>query len=161
MANPFGGFTQEALEAYQKALAEREGTDFAEGDLYDFTTCIRPDGSSYGTSGKCRKGSEGEAKAKAKAKAKDKPKKGGGAAPTGSSQVNVEAAKAERKKASDELAEISKRRDPQGKLSPEDFQRSKDLGNKMTEMDMMIDKGLGGTQWKRYEKGVGVTLSNV
>jgi hypothetical protein len=159
MTNPFGSFTQEALEAYQKALAEREGTDFAEGDLYDFTTCIRPDGSSYGTSGKCRKGSEGEAKAKAKAK--DKPKKGGSAAPAGSSQVNVEAAKAERKKASDELAEISKRRDPQGKLSPEDFQRSKDLGNKMTEMDMMIDKGLGGTQWKRYEKGVGVTLSNV
>jgi hypothetical protein len=62
MANPFGGFTQEALEAYQKALAEREGTNFAEGDLYDFTTCVRPDGSSYGTRGKCRKGTEGASK---------------------------------------------------------------------------------------------------
>jgi hypothetical protein len=64
MADPFGGFTEEALAAYQKALAEQDGTDFAEGDSYDFTTCIRPDGSSYGTGGKCRKGTEGEAKAK-------------------------------------------------------------------------------------------------
>jgi hypothetical protein len=62
MADPFGGFTEEALAAYQKALAEQEGTDFAEGDSYDFTTCIRPDGSAYGTGGKCRKGTEGEAK---------------------------------------------------------------------------------------------------
>ena len=64
MTSPFGGFTAEALAAYQKALAEQSGTDFAEGDSYDFTTCIRPDGSAYGTGGKCRKGSEGEAKAK-------------------------------------------------------------------------------------------------
>ena len=62
MADPFGGFTEEALAAYQKALAEQEGTDFAEGDSYDFTTCIRKDGSAYGTGGQCRKGSEGEAK---------------------------------------------------------------------------------------------------
>jgi len=26
--------------------------------LYDFTRCVRPDGSSYGTAGKCRKGTE-------------------------------------------------------------------------------------------------------
>jgi hypothetical protein len=64
MDHPFGGFTEEALAAYQKALAEREGIDFAEGDSYDFTTCIRPDGSAYGTGGKCRKGTEGEAKSK-------------------------------------------------------------------------------------------------
>jgi len=62
MTSPLGGFTAEALEAYQKALAEQAGTDFAEGDSYDFTTCIRPDGSAYGTGGKCRKGNEGEAK---------------------------------------------------------------------------------------------------
>jgi len=62
MVDPFGGFTEEALAAYQKALAEKAGTDFAEGGSYDFTTCIRPDGSAYGTGGKCRKGSEGEAK---------------------------------------------------------------------------------------------------
>jgi hypothetical protein len=64
MTNPFGGFTAEALEAYQKALAEQAGTDFAEGDSYDFTTCIRPDGSAYGTGGQCRKGSEGDSKSK-------------------------------------------------------------------------------------------------
>jgi hypothetical protein len=53
---PFGGFTPEALEAYQKAVAEKEGVEFSEEGTYDFTTCIRPDGSAYGTSGKCRKG---------------------------------------------------------------------------------------------------------
>lgn len=31
---------------------------------YDFTTCERPDGSRYGTGGKCRKGSETTAKSK-------------------------------------------------------------------------------------------------
>jgi hypothetical protein len=62
MTNPFGAFSKEALGAYQSALAEKEGTDFAEGDSYDFTTCIRPDGSAYGTGGTCRKGSEGKAK---------------------------------------------------------------------------------------------------
>jgi hypothetical protein len=58
MADPFGGFTEEALAEYQKALAERERTDFAEGDSYDFTRCVRPNGTSYGTGGKCRKGTE-------------------------------------------------------------------------------------------------------
>ena len=27
-------------------------------DFYDFTRCVRPDGSAYGTGGKCRKGNE-------------------------------------------------------------------------------------------------------
>ena len=64
MNSPFGGFGEEALAAYQAALAEKEGLDFSEGGTYDFTTCIRPDGSPYGTAGTCRKGTEGEAKAK-------------------------------------------------------------------------------------------------
>ena len=61
MNSPFGGFAEEALAAYQEALAEKEGLDFSEGGTYDFTTCIRPDGSAYGTGGTCRKGTEGEA----------------------------------------------------------------------------------------------------
>jgi hypothetical protein len=66
MNNHFGLFSEESLAAYQEALAEQAGTDFAESDSYDFTTCIRPDGSAYGTDGTCRKGREGEAKAAAK-----------------------------------------------------------------------------------------------
>ena len=58
MNNPFGAFLEEALEAYQNALAGKEGADFAEGDSYDFTRCVRPDGSFYGTDGRCRKGTE-------------------------------------------------------------------------------------------------------
>jgi len=71
MDQPFGGFTEEALEAYQKAVAEKEGVEFSEEGTYDFTTCIRPDGSAYGTRGKCRKGTEGEAKAKTKPVTRD------------------------------------------------------------------------------------------
>jgi len=58
MDQPFGGFTEEALEAYLKALSDQAGIDFSEGDTYDFTRCVRSDGSSYGTGGKCRKGTE-------------------------------------------------------------------------------------------------------
>jgi hypothetical protein len=53
-----GFISEEALAEYSRLAAEKLGMDFAEGDSYDFTTCIRPDGSSYGTSGKCRKGTE-------------------------------------------------------------------------------------------------------
>ena len=73
MADPFGGFTEEALAAYQKALAEGEGVEFSEGNTYDFTRCVRPDGSAYGTGGKCRKGTEG-----AKEEVKKNPKKTAG-----------------------------------------------------------------------------------
>jgi hypothetical protein len=66
MDQPFGGFTDEALEAYQKAVAEKEGVEFSEEGTYDFTTCIRPDGSAYGTGGTCRKGTEGEARKQAR-----------------------------------------------------------------------------------------------
>ena len=61
-----GYFSEETLNNYARLAAEKLDTDFSEGDLYDFTTCIRPDGSAYGTGGKCRKGSEGEAKKKGK-----------------------------------------------------------------------------------------------
>jgi hypothetical protein len=59
-----GYFSEETLDKYAHLAAEKLDADFAEGNLYDFTTCIRPDGSAYGTGGKCRKGTEGEAKEK-------------------------------------------------------------------------------------------------
>jgi hypothetical protein len=62
MDNPFGGFTQEALETYQKAVAEKEGVEFSENGIYDFTRCMRPDGTFYGTRGRCREGTEAGAK---------------------------------------------------------------------------------------------------
>jgi hypothetical protein len=70
-----GSFNEEALEKYAEKAAERAGVSFSEGGLYDFTRCVRPDGSSYGTGGKCRKGTEGE-KEEVKKVAKEKtPKK--------------------------------------------------------------------------------------
>jgi hypothetical protein len=41
---------------YSEGVAEEVATML--GDTLDFTRCERPDGSAYGTSGKCRKGTE-------------------------------------------------------------------------------------------------------
>jgi hypothetical protein len=51
-----GNFSQEAMEAFTAMVGEE---NFSEG-LFDFTTCQRPDGSKYGTSGHCRKGTQTE-----------------------------------------------------------------------------------------------------
>jgi len=55
-----GSFSEEALRAYSELAAEKQGLDFAEGDSYDFTRCVRPDGSAYGTKGQCKSGSPKE-----------------------------------------------------------------------------------------------------
>lgn len=51
-----GNFSQEALEAYS-SLASYHFSEVSD-EQYDFTRCVRPDGTFYGTRGKCRKGSE-------------------------------------------------------------------------------------------------------
>lgn len=53
-----GGFSDEALKLFQLAASERGYDDFAEGDTYDFTRCVKPNGKAYGTAGKCKSGAE-------------------------------------------------------------------------------------------------------
>jgi hypothetical protein len=65
-----GGFSEEAFEKYQRLLSEQENVEFSEGETYDFTRCMRPDGTYYGTRGKCKKGSEAGAKEKEAGKPK-------------------------------------------------------------------------------------------
>jgi hypothetical protein len=43
-------------------LSEQENVEFSEGETYDFTRCMRPNGTFYGTRGSCKKGSEAGAK---------------------------------------------------------------------------------------------------
>jgi len=86
----FGQFSEESLSSYASLVEEKVGPSFSEfeEDEYDFTRCMRPDGSFYGTRGKCRKGSEagpadragtGEKGAReAAAQAKKRGVKGGG-----------------------------------------------------------------------------------
>ena len=72
MLNMLGGFSEEALQLFQLAASE-QAYEFSEGDeTYDFTRCMRPDGTFYGTSGTCKKGSV------AGAREKEAPKAGGG-----------------------------------------------------------------------------------
>ena len=52
-----GSFNEKSLLAYSELVAEKIDVDFAEGEVYDFTRCVRANGSFYGTSGRCRQGS--------------------------------------------------------------------------------------------------------
>lgn len=53
-----GSFSEDALEQFAQLAAQTQSADFSEDNTYDFTRCVRPDGSAYGTGGKCRKGAE-------------------------------------------------------------------------------------------------------
>ena len=53
-----GYFSEETLKQFAVLAEETFGVNFSEGDTYDFTRCVRSDGSFYGAGGKCRKGSE-------------------------------------------------------------------------------------------------------
>ena len=57
----FGRFSAESLSKFQEMMGLESSQDFSEG-FFDFTRCQRPDGSYYGSSGRCRKGAEAEAK---------------------------------------------------------------------------------------------------
>jgi hypothetical protein len=65
-----GYFSEETLKQFAQLAGETFGTDFSESGTYDFTRCVRPNGTSYGTGGKCRKGTEEAKQAEA-----PKPKK--------------------------------------------------------------------------------------
>lgn len=54
-----GYFSDKALSQYSELLRAAQEFAFSEGsEFYDFTRCVRPDGTAYGTGGKCRKGAE-------------------------------------------------------------------------------------------------------
>jgi hypothetical protein len=52
----YGNFSSDAIEAFTEAVGEE---NFSES-TFDFTRCIRKNGSAYGTRGKCRSGTEAE-----------------------------------------------------------------------------------------------------
>ena len=57
-----GSISEEALLQYAELVASLQTADFSEGGTYDFTRCMRADGSFYGTRGSCKKGSQAGAK---------------------------------------------------------------------------------------------------
>ena len=48
-----GSFSSEAVELYAQLIGSKHNQNFSEGESYDFTRCVRPDGTSFGTDGKC------------------------------------------------------------------------------------------------------------
>ena len=67
-----GGFSEEALQLFQLAASEQSYEFSEEGETYDFTRCMRADGTFYGTSGRCKSGSDAGAKEIAKPKGRSK-----------------------------------------------------------------------------------------
>jgi hypothetical protein len=67
-----GHFSEEALQQFAELAAESQYVSFAEVETYDFTRCVRPNGTAYGTGGKCRKGTEKEKQLEAKTPKKKK-----------------------------------------------------------------------------------------
>jgi len=53
-----GTFSEEALLQFAYLVSQTQSADFSEGETYDFTHCVKPDGKAYGTRGKCKKGTE-------------------------------------------------------------------------------------------------------
>lgn len=51
-----GHFSKSSEIKFKKALSHLHGLDYTESELFEFTRCVRPDGSAYGTGGKCKKG---------------------------------------------------------------------------------------------------------
>lgn len=56
-----GSFSPASLSKFQELVGLESNQDFSEG-VFDFKICERPNGSRYGTSGKCRQGAEVSAK---------------------------------------------------------------------------------------------------
>jgi len=59
-----GSFSEESLKRFTELASQTQAADFSEGEVYDFTRCVRPNGTAYGTGGTCRKGTEGAAQEK-------------------------------------------------------------------------------------------------
>jgi hypothetical protein len=55
-----GSFSEESLEVFNKLASATQDLDYSESrtDPYDFTRCVRPNGTAYGTGGKCKSGVE-------------------------------------------------------------------------------------------------------
>jgi len=53
-----GSFTSESLQVYTSLVADQHSSDFSETEAYDFTRCVRPNGTAYGTGGTCKKGTQ-------------------------------------------------------------------------------------------------------
>jgi hypothetical protein len=77
MKNAFGQFDEEAYQAFLDSATEK----------YDFGTCQRPDGSKYGSPGRCIKGSETSPASKDDKKSSSKAASGGGGGGSSSGPV--------------------------------------------------------------------------
>jgi hypothetical protein len=128
-----GFFSEESLAKFAEMASQTQAANFSEGGgTYDFTRCVRPDGTAYGTRGRCRKGSEA-----AKAPTEPKAKKVAGNAGKGTetdmkgAHSAFKAAKAKEEEARRALAT--------GK-SPEAQQRHRDAYKAMSDAEKAYNK---------------------
>ena len=70
----YGSFSEESLAEFIKLTYGDEAENFSEEDFFSFTRCVRPNGSTYGTAGRCKKGTETSAKEVAPSSSRTRPK---------------------------------------------------------------------------------------
>lgn len=150
-----GGFSEEALYFFQLAASERGYDEFSEeGGTYDFTRCVRADGTFYGTKGACRKGSE------TGAREKEEPKTEGGMKRRATAEGKAAAKVASRKAAGEKISagnsrtrlfkeELEKIRDKMKGASPEEQNRM------LAEASKRADERAKGGEGKAEAKPAG------
>jgi hypothetical protein len=116
LKNHFGQFDNVSQEAYMEAATEK----------YDFSTCQRPDGSKYGSPGRCVKGTETSPASKDDKKSGSKSASGGGGSASSSSGGGpTKADISTKRKEVREMDKVAKAADKSADKADKKFQKSK------------------------------------
>ena len=130
-------FTSEAWESFQETASEK----------YDFTTCQRPDGSKYGSPGRCIKGSETSPASQDDKKTSSKASGGGGSASSGGGDA------VSNSKTGQRHAAVSKAFEESKKKQKEDYDRdiklAKERSKKVTDPDPKKQKHMQEQEYRR------------
>lgn len=133
-----GNFSNTALEHYQE-VAKEKLVDSLYGSSYDFTRCVRPNGTAYGTAGTCRKGVEAALEAEPAPEITKKPRsKAPSKALLKSLPVELRARAEKLVAAYEELAELKGQNLPSGENWRID-EANKKVGNALKDAFEMAD----------------------
>jgi hypothetical protein len=133
-----GNFSNTALEHYQE-VAWGKLVDSLYGSSYDFTRCVRPNGTAYGTAGTCRKGVEAALEAEPAPEITKKPRsKAPSKALLKSLPVELRARAEKLVAAYEELAELKGQNLPSGENWRID-EANKKVGNALKDAFEMAD----------------------
>ena len=132
------------IGVYHDPRGDNEDSYAEEGDTQDFTTCQRPDGSKYGSPGRCIKGSETSPASKDDKKGSSKTGGGGPKPQSGNTRATSSTPKGSMNKADKANAEkasaIRKIKADKGPAVKEADKRAKDLNKEANRMQKAFER---------------------